>query len=54
MMAIAYQSIFFGMGASVFLMILAVKGNINPFYGAIMQEAIDITVILNALRAYKN
>lgn len=50
MLAIATQGILFGMGASLVLMILAVKGNINPFYGAIMQEAIDITVILNALR----
>lgn len=53
MLAIASQGILFGIGASLVLMLLAVKGDINPFYGAIMQEAIDITVIVNALRAYK-
>lgn len=50
MMAIATQSILFGMGASLVLMVLAIQGKINPLYGALLQEAIDVSVILNALR----
>lgn len=50
MLAIATQSILFGMGASLVLMVLAINGKINPLYGALLQEAIDVSVILNALR----
>ncbi|MCC7357822.1 heavy metal translocating P-type ATPase [Candidatus Uhrbacteria bacterium] len=50
MLAIATQGIIFGMGSSLLLMIIAINGHINPFYGAIMQEVIDVIVILNALR----
>ncbi len=48
---IAKQSIFFGMGLSFLLMILASFGLILPSVGALFQEALDIGVILNALRA---
>ncbi|MDE1823489.1 MAG: heavy metal translocating P-type ATPase, partial [Candidatus Micrarchaeota archaeon] len=51
MLKIAKQSILAGIGLSVFLMVVATTGVIPPAIGAIMQEAIDVTVILNALRA---
>ena len=51
MVKIAKQSIYVGLGASVILMIIAaVSGSIQPAVGAVIQEALDITVILNALR----
>lgn len=49
---IARQSIFVGIGLSIVLMILASLGKIPPFYGAILQEVVDVVVILNALRAH--
>ncbi len=48
---IAKQSIFAGIGLSSVLMVFAVLGFIVPIAGAFMQEAIDVVVILNALRA---
>lgn len=48
---VAKQSIFFGMGISFLLMIFASFGLILPSVGALFQEALDIGVILNALRA---
>lgn len=51
MMAVAKQSIFVGLGLSVTLMLIAAFGYIQPAVGAIMQEVIDASVILNALRA---
>lgn len=51
--AIAYQSIFFGIGLSVLGMLAAAYGYIPPLYGALLQEAIDVSVIFNALRASK-
>ncbi|MGH2511052.1 MAG: heavy metal translocating P-type ATPase, partial [Candidatus Limnocylindrales bacterium] len=48
---IAVQSIVLGMGLSVAAMIAASFGLLPPVAGAILQEAIDVTVILNALRA---
>lgn len=48
---IALQSIGVGMGLSVIGMIFATFGFIQPLTGAFAQEAIDIFVILNALRA---
>ncbi len=45
------QSISIGLGTSVILMITASMGLIPPYIGAIAQEVLDITVILNALRA---
>lgn len=49
--AIAKQSIFFGIGASILGMIFASFGFIPPVGGAFLQETIDVAVILNALRA---
>jgi heavy metal translocating P-type ATPase len=48
---IAKQSILVGLGASVTLMVIASFGVIPPALGALLQEALDVTVILNALRA---
>lgn len=48
---IALQSIFVGIGASIVGMVFASIGLIPPIYGAGLQEAIDVAVILNALRA---
>ena len=48
---IAKQSIFVGLGASIALMIIASFGLIPPALGALLQEALDVTVILNALRS---
>lgn len=50
MLHIAKQSIFFGMGGSFVLMVIASFGYIQPAAGAIMQEVLDVVVILNALR----
>ena len=48
---IALQSIFWGIGLSVVGMLFAAWGFIPAIIGAFIQEAIDVTVILNALRA---
>ena len=48
---IAKQSIFVGIGLSVFGMVAASFGLIPPIGGAFLQEAIDLVVIVNALRA---
>ncbi len=53
MLFIAKQSIFIGIGCSFLLMILAAFGQISPPFGALLQEIIDVTVILNALRVLK-
>lgn len=50
MMRVAKQGIFFGMGASIALMFIAAGGHIHPVAGAMMQEALDVAVIFNALR----
>jgi heavy metal translocating P-type ATPase len=47
---IALQSILIGIGISTIGMLLAAFGFISPIWGAFTQEAIDIFVILNALR----
>ncbi|MGH7119479.1 MAG: heavy metal translocating P-type ATPase [Acetobacteraceae bacterium] len=49
--AIALQSIGAGMGLSVLAMAAAAAGYLPPVAGALLQEAIDVAVILNALRA---
>jgi heavy metal translocating P-type ATPase len=49
--SIAKQSIWAGLGLSGVAMIFAVFGRITPIAGALLQEAIDVAVILNALRA---
>ncbi len=51
MLKIAKQGIFLGMGFSFVLMVIAALGFIAPAFGAILQEFIDASVILNALRA---
>ncbi len=51
MRSIALQSIYAGLGLSLACMVVAAFGYIEPPYGALIQEAIDVAVILNALRA---
>jgi heavy metal translocating P-type ATPase len=48
---IAVQSVLAGMALSAFGMVLATVGVLPPVAGALFQEAIDVAVILNALRA---
>ncbi len=48
---IARESVFVGMGLSGAAMMVAAAGLLKPVYGALVQEAIDVAVILNALRA---
>jgi heavy metal translocating P-type ATPase len=50
---IARQSVVYGIGLSMFGMALAAAGWLVPVAGAIFQEAIDVAVILNALRALR-
>jgi P-type E1-E2 ATPase len=50
-MRIARQSIWAGLGLSALGMLFAAAGRIPPVMGAAIQEAIDLAVILNALRA---
>ena len=50
---IAIESIVAGIGLSVLGMIAAAFGHLSPIQGAVLQEAIDIAVILNALRALR-
>ncbi len=49
--AIAVQSIVAGMAMSGLAMLAAAFGYLTPVAGAVTQEAIDVAVILNALRA---
>ena len=49
-MHIARQSIWTGLGLSGVAMIVAAFGGLRPIVGAGVQEAIDVAVILNALR----
>ena len=48
---IARQSVYAGMGLSIVAMLAAAGGMLVPVAGALVQEAIDLAVILNALRA---
>jgi heavy metal translocating P-type ATPase len=50
---IAVQSIAVGMGLSILAMLAATAGLLAPVPAAILQEVIDVTVIVNALRALK-
>jgi heavy metal translocating P-type ATPase len=50
-MRIARQSIWVGLGLSAAAMVAAAAGYVSPTIGALLQEAIDVAVILNALRA---
>jgi len=49
-MRVARESILVGLGLSAVAMIFAAVGMIRPILGAGLQEAIDVAVILNALR----
>jgi heavy metal translocating P-type ATPase len=51
--AIALQSVLIGMGLSFVGMLFGAFGLLLPVAGAFVQEAIDVTVILNALRALR-
>jgi iron-sulfur cluster repair protein YtfE (RIC family) len=48
---IALQSVIAGMAMSIVAMLIATTGVLPPVAGAMVQEAIDVIVILNALRA---
>ena len=48
---IALQSVVVGLGLSSAGMVLAALGYLPPLAGALAQEAIDVAVVLNALRA---
>jgi heavy metal translocating P-type ATPase len=50
---IALESVIAGIGLSVLGMIAAALGYLTPVQGALLQEAIDVAVILNALRALR-
>lgn len=50
---VALQSVWFGIGLCLVLMMIASFGFIPPLLGAVLQECIDVTVILNALRAHR-
>ena len=51
---IARQSVLAGIGLSLLAMGVAAAGYLLPVEGALLQEAIDVGVILNALRALRN
>jgi heavy metal translocating P-type ATPase len=50
---IARQSVLAGMGLSIAAMAVAAFGYLPPLAGALFQEAVDLAVILNALRALR-
>jgi soluble P-type ATPase len=50
---IALQSVLAGMGLSLAAMAAAAAGLLAPVAGALLQEAIDVAVIVNALRALR-
>ena len=50
---IALQSVLAGMGLSLAAMAAAAAGLLPAVWGALLQEAIDVAVILNALRALR-
>lgn len=51
--AIALQSVAAGLGLSIAAMIAAAFGYLPVLHGALLQEAIDLAVIFNALRALR-
>jgi heavy metal translocating P-type ATPase len=51
---IALQSVYVGISLSVMGMIAAALGYLPPVQGALLQELIDVSIILNALRALKD
>jgi len=50
---IALESVAAGIGLSVAGMVAAAFGHLTPVQGALLQEAIDVAVILNAMRALR-
>lgn len=48
---IALESVYVGIGLSAVAMLVAAFGFLPPVQGALIQEAIDVAVVLNALRA---
>lgn len=50
---IALESVVAGIGMSIAAMIAAAFGLLPPAWGALLQEAIDVAVIVNALRALR-
>jgi heavy metal translocating P-type ATPase len=50
---IAVESVVAGLGLSILGMVAAAFGYLTPVQGALLQEAIDVAVILNALRALR-
>ena len=48
---IALEGVFAGMGLSLIGMVVAAFGYLTPVEGALIQEAIDVAMIVNALRA---
>ena len=52
-LSIARQSVLVGMGLSIGAMAIAALGYLPPLAGALFQEAVDVAVILNALRALR-
>jgi P-type E1-E2 ATPase len=50
---IARQSVLLGIAASLVAMAFAALGFLPPVAGALLQESIDVSVILNALRALR-
>jgi len=50
---IALESVLTGIGLSITAMGFAAAGLLAPTWGALLQEAIDVAVILNALRALR-
>lgn len=49
---IARQSILVGIAISLLLMVIFASGKLQPLYGALLQEVVDVIVIFNALRAH--
>jgi cation transport ATPase len=52
-LGIARQSVIGGMALSMAAMVVAALGHLPPLWGAASQEAIDLLVIANALRALR-
>jgi heavy metal translocating P-type ATPase len=51
---IALESVYIGIGLSTIGMLAAALGYLTPVEGALLQEAIDVAVILNALRVLRD
>jgi cation transport ATPase len=50
---IARQGVAIGIGLSAAGTLAAAAGHLTPVQGAVLQEAIDVAVVLNALRALR-